>query len=54
MGPEDWKRSLQQAGFPVTIYEGNFADCRDVDETLVLDRMEAFLEGLGISKLPDY
>ena len=54
MGLEDWKRSLQQAGFPVTIYEGNFADCRDVDETLVLDRMEAFLEGLGISKLPDY
>ena len=52
-GLQDSKRALQQAGLPVTIYEGNFADCRDVDETLVLDRVEAFLEGLGISRLPE-
>ncbi len=52
-GLQDSKRALQKAGVPVTIYEGNFADCRDVDETLVLDRVEAFLEGLGISKLPE-
>ncbi len=44
----------QQAGVPTTTYEGNFADCRDVDETLVLDRVETFLEGLGVSKLPEH
>ena len=53
IGLQDSKRALQQAGVPTTVYEGNFADCRDVDETLVLDRVESFLEGLGISKLPD-
>jgi hypothetical protein len=53
LGLQDSKRALQEAGFPVTIYGGNFADCRDVDETLVLDRMESFLEGLGIYKLPE-
>ena len=51
IGLQDSKRALQKAGLPVTIYEGNFADCRDVDETLILDRMETFLEGLGVSKL---
>lgn len=52
-GIQDSKRRLQEEGFPVTIYEGNFADCRDVDEGLVLDRMESFLEGLGIDRLPE-
>ncbi len=51
VGLQDAKRTLQEAGIPSTIYEGNFADCRDVDEGLVLDRMEAFLENLGAYKL---
>lgn len=52
IGLQDAKRTLQEAGIPATIYEGNFADCRDVDEALVLDRMESFLEGLGMLKSP--
>ena len=48
----DFQRDLQKHGIPVAMFEGNFADCRDIDETGVLDRLEAFLEGQGIQKLP--
>ena len=47
----DFQRDLQGHGIPVSMFEGNFADCRDIDETGVLDRLEAFLEGQGIQKL---
>jgi benzoyl-CoA reductase subunit B len=47
----DFQRALQQRGIPVAMFEGNFADCRDIDETGVLDRLEAFLEGQGIYRL---
>ncbi len=49
----DFQRDMQDHGIPVSMFEGNFADCRDIDETGVLDRLEAFLEGQGISKLTD-
>ena len=49
----DFQRYLQQHDIPVAMFEGNFADCRDIDETGILDRLEAFLEGQGISKLPE-
>lgn len=49
----DFQRDLQGHGIAVAMFEGNFADCRDIDETGVLDRLEAFLEGQGISKLPE-
>ncbi len=48
----DFQRDLHQHGIQVAMFEGNFADCRDIDETGVLDRLEAFLEGQGIQKLP--
>ncbi len=47
----DFQRDMQAHGIPVSMFEGNFADCRDIDETGVLDRLEAFLEGQGIHKL---
>ena len=49
----DFQRDMQAHGIPVSMFEGNFADCRDIDETGVLDRLEAFLEGQGIYKLPE-
>ncbi len=49
----DIQRYLLYHSIPVIMVEGNFADCRDIDETGVLDRLEAFLEGQGISKLPE-
>ncbi|UCC59406.1 MAG: 2-hydroxyacyl-CoA dehydratase [Dehalococcoidia bacterium] len=49
----DIQRHFQKHGIPVAMFEGNFADCRDMDETGVIDRLEAFLEGQGIQKLPE-
>jgi benzoyl-CoA reductase subunit B len=49
----DFQRDLQGHGIAVSMFEGNFADCRDIDETGVLDRLEAFLEGQGIYKLKE-
>jgi benzoyl-CoA reductase subunit B len=49
----DFQRDMQANNIPVAMFEGNFADCRDIDETGVLDRLEAFLEGQGIQRLPE-
>ena len=42
---------LQQAGIPTVCYEGSNADPRDLAENQVIDRIEAFLESLGLTKL---
>ena len=44
------KQNLEEAGFPVLMFETNRADFRDIDQTGLIDRMEAFLESLGITK----
>jgi len=49
----DFQRDLNRQGIPTSMFEGNFADCRDIDETGVLDRLETFLEGQGIQKIQD-
>lgn len=43
--------ALLQEGVPVMTYEGNMSDKREFDEAQVIDRLEAFMEGLGLSKL---
>ncbi|MEE8473383.1 MAG: benzoyl-CoA reductase, bzd-type, subunit O [Dehalococcoidia bacterium] len=45
--------ALVNAGIPTMAYEGNMADEREFDETQVLDRVDAFLESLGVSKQGD-
>lgn len=42
---------LQRAGIPSMCYEGSNADPRDLAETQVVDRIEAFLESLGLTKI---
>lgn len=42
---------LVEAGIPVMTYEGNMADSRDLDRAQVIDRIDAFMEGLGLNKL---
>lgn len=42
---------LQQAGIPCMCYEGSHADPRDFTETQVVDRIEAFLESMGLTKI---
>jgi benzoyl-CoA reductase/2-hydroxyglutaryl-CoA dehydratase subunit BcrC/BadD/HgdB len=49
----DFQRDLNKQGIPTSMFEGNFADCRDIDETGVLDRLETFLEGQGIHKIKE-
>ncbi len=40
--------SLMEAGIPVMTYEGNMADAREFDEAQTVDRMESFMESLGL------
>ncbi|MDO8635814.1 MAG: benzoyl-CoA reductase, bzd-type, subunit O [Dehalococcoidia bacterium] len=44
---------LNAVGIPTMLYEGNMADEREFDEAQVMDRMEAFLENMGFSKLEE-
>ncbi|MBI2877555.1 MAG: 2-hydroxyacyl-CoA dehydratase [Candidatus Tectomicrobia bacterium] len=50
-GQMENRRALLQAGYPVVTYEGNMSDRRELDEAQPLDRLEAFLQSLGLKKL---
>lgn len=50
-GVMESKLALQEKGIPVMVYEGNMADKRDIDERQILDRLDSFMESLGLSKL---
>lgn len=43
--------ALAEANVPVVTLEGNMADFREMDEAQVIDRVESFMESLGLSKL---
>lgn len=53
VGQMENRLALLQAGIPVMTYEGSSADRRDVDERQTLDRVDAFMESLGLSKIPN-
>ncbi|MDO8636825.1 MAG: 2-hydroxyacyl-CoA dehydratase family protein [Dehalococcoidia bacterium] len=42
--------TMLAAGIPVLAYEGNMADKRELDERQVVDRVEAFMESLGLTR----
>ncbi len=44
--------AMLEAGVPVVTYEGNMADKREFDEAQVRDRIESFMESLGLQILP--
>ncbi len=50
-GQMENRLALMKAGIPVVTYEGNMADKRDFDEAQTIDRIESFMESLGLSKL---
>ena len=52
-GQMENRLALLKAGYPVVTYEGNMADPREFDEVQALDRIEAFLQSLGLQKLED-
>ncbi|MFQ5827131.1 MAG: 2-hydroxyacyl-CoA dehydratase, partial [Dehalococcoidia bacterium] len=49
-GQMENRLALQAAGIPVIDYEGNAADKRELSEAQVLDRLDGFMESLGIRK----
>lgn len=56
-GCEGWSQqqtevsnALKEKGYPVLEYEGNQADTRDFDESGVENKVDAFMEGLGVEK----
>lgn len=51
LGQMENRLALMEAGFPVSAFEGNFADKRELDEAQVLDRLDSFLESLGLTRL---
>ncbi len=50
-GQMEQRLGLMNMGIPVATFEGNFGDKRELDETQVLDRIDAFLESMGLAKL---
>jgi len=52
LGQMECKMAIQEKlGLPTFAYEGNAGDIREWNEAQVLDRLEAFLESMGLKKL---
>lgn len=51
MGSMESRLGQVEAGIPVVTYESNMTDKREFDEAQVLDRLDAFMESLGLRKL---
>ncbi len=49
-GQMEARLALLKAGIPVMTYEGNMADKRELNEAQTLDRIDAFMESLGLKK----
>lgn len=47
------KLSLAEKGIPTMTYEGNQADAREMDPTQALNRVDAFMESFGLSKIEE-
>ena len=51
LGVMETRRALLQAHIPVMTYEGSVADERDLDEARILNRVDSFMESLGLKQL---
>jgi benzoyl-CoA reductase subunit B len=51
MGILETRREMIEAGIPVMPYEGSAGDERELDEARILNRVDIFLESLGLKKL---
>ncbi|MDZ4247627.1 MAG: benzoyl-CoA reductase, bzd-type, subunit O [Dehalococcoidia bacterium] len=49
-GQMEARHQLLKSGIPVMTYEGNMADKREFNESQTLDRIDAFMESLGLKK----
>lgn len=53
IGQMENRLALQKAGIPVMTYEGNLADKRELDPKQITDRIDAFMESLGLKKIQE-
>ena len=51
MGIMETRRMIIDAGIPVMLFEGSVADERELDEKRILNRIDNFMETLGLKKL---
>jgi benzoyl-CoA reductase subunit B len=51
LGVLETRRALLQAGIPVMTYEGSSADERDLDESRISNRVDSFMESMGLKQL---
>ncbi len=51
MGQMENKLHLSKLGIPTLTFEGNMGDKRELNEAQVLDRLDAFMESMGLEKL---
>lgn len=51
LGVMENRLALVKKGIPVMTYEGNMGDRREVNQQEILNRLEAFMETLGLTKL---
>jgi benzoyl-CoA reductase subunit B len=49
-GLMEGRLAVSQAGIPNVTYEASQADCRDYDEAQITDRLDSFLESLGLDR----
>ena len=52
-GAMENRLALIESGLPVMTYEGNMGDKREFDEGQTLDRIDSFMERLGLKKLEE-
>jgi hypothetical protein len=45
--------ALRDMGLPTSTYEGSTGDLKDWNEAQVLNRIDSFMESLGLSRLED-
>lgn len=51
LGIAENRLALQAAGFPVMTFEGNMGDEREFDESRARERIDSFMETLGIKQI---
>lgn len=52
-GQMENRLALVRAGIPIMTYEGNMGDEREFDKAQTIDRLEAFMESLGLSRITE-
>jgi benzoyl-CoA reductase subunit B len=50
LGIAENRLGLIEAGFPVMVFEGNMGDEREFDETAARNRIDSFMESLGVKR----